>query len=150
MPQSLAKVYVHLVFSTKNRERTIGDTIRRDLHAYLGGILRDLESPAIEINTEPDHAHLVFQLARTHALSDVVGQLKRGSTVWLKSKHAAFAEFHWQNGFGAFSVSQSAVPEVRDYIQHQREHHQHTTFQDEFRAFLRRHEIEYDERYVWD
>jgi REP element-mobilizing transposase RayT len=150
MPQSLAKVHVHLVFSTKNRERVLRDEIRADLHAYMGGILRDLESPAIEINTEPDHAHVLFTLARTHTLSDVVAQLKRGSSAWLKSKGTTYATFHWQNGFGAFSVSQSAVPEVRDYIQRQREHHQRTAFQDEFRAFLHRHEVEFDERYVWD
>jgi REP element-mobilizing transposase RayT len=150
MPQSLAKIHVHLVFSTKNRERTLQDDVRADLHAYMRGILRDLESPPLEINTEPDHAHVLFLLGRTHALSNVVGQLKRGSSVWLKTRSPGYAAFHWQNGFGAFSVSQSAVAGVRLYIRGQREHHQHATFQDEFRAFLRRHEVEYDERYVWD
>ncbi len=150
MPQSLARIHVHLVFSTKHRDRILADDIRSDLHAYMGGILRDLDSPALDINTEPDHAHVLLLLARTHALSDVVGQLKRGSSVWLKPKGAAYAAFHWQNGYGAVSVSQSALAEVRDYIRSQREHHAHTTFQDEFRAFFRRHEIEYDERFVWD
>ncbi len=150
MPQSLAKIYIHLIFSTKNREPLLGDAVRSDLHAYLGGILRDLDCPALELNTEPDHAHVLFMLARTHAPSDVVGQLKRGSSAWLKTKGDAFAAFHWQNGYGAFSVSQSGVEEVREYIQRQHEHHRRVSFQDEFRAFLRRYEITFDERYVWD
>lgn len=150
MSQSLAKLHVHVVFSTKHREPVLRDDIRPALHAYLGGILRDLGSPAVEINTEPDHAHVLFLLGRGCALSDVVGQLKRGSSVWLKAQGAAYAAFHWQNGYGAFSVSQSALAEVRDYIRRQREHHRQTTFEDEFRAFLRRHEIEFDEKYVWD
>ena len=114
MPQSLAKIYIHLVFSTKNREPLLNDAVRSDLHAYMGGILRDLHSSAIEINSESDHAHVLFLLSRTHALSDVVGQLKRGSSGWLKTMGHAFAGFHWQNGYGAFSVSQSSIAKVRD------------------------------------
>jgi len=94
LPQSLSKVY----------------------DAYIGGILRDLDSPCIEINTEPDHAHLLFILSRTHTISDVVGHAKRGSSAWLKTRDPAYSQFHWQNGFGAFSVSQSAVGEVREYV----------------------------------
>src|SRR3954466_839419 len=150
MPQSLAKIYIHLVFSTKNREPLLSDAVRSDLHAYMGGILRDLQSPSIEINSESDHAHVLFLLSRTHFPSDVVGQLKRGSSAWLKTMGPAFAGFHWQNGYGAFSVSQSSVAEVREYIQRQHEHHKRLSFQDEFRAFLQRHEISFDERYVWD
>jgi putative transposase len=150
MPQSLAKIYVHLIFSTKNRERLLDDDIRADLSAYLGGILRELDSPALEINTEPDHAHLLFNLSRTQSLSDVVSHLKRASTVWLKTKAKTYAKFHWQNGFGAFSVSQSSVEQVREYIRVQAAHHQKISFQDEFRALLKRYGIEFDERYVWD
>ena len=150
MPQSLAKIYVHLIFSTKNREPLLDDAVRADLHPDLGGILRDLDSPLLEINSEPDHAHALFVRARTHALSDVVGELKRGSSVWLKTKGAAFERFHWQNGYGAFSVSQSGVDDVRESIRGQHEHHKRVSFQEEFRSFLRRYEIEFDERYVWD
>jgi REP element-mobilizing transposase RayT len=150
MPQSLAKIYVHLIFSTKNREPLLPRSVQPDLHAYLGGILRDLESPIVEVNSEPDHVHVLFVLARTRALSDVVGQLKSGSSAWLKTKGAAFNGFHWQNGYGAFSVSQSGVDEVIEYIRRQHDHHQRVSFQDEFRAFLRRYEIEFDEGYVWD
>jgi REP element-mobilizing transposase RayT len=150
MAQSLAKIYVHLIFATRNREPLLRDSVREDLHGYLGGILRDLDSPFAAINSEPDHVHVLFVLARTRALSELVGQLKRGSSAWLKTQGTAFNAFHWQNGYGAFSVSQSSVDEVCDYIRRQREHHQRVSFQDEFRAFLRRYEIEFDERYVWD
>lgn len=150
MPQSLAKIYIHLIFSTKNREPVLTDRVCAGLPAYLGGILRDLDSPAVEINTEPDHAHILFLLSRTHTLSDIVSQIKRGASVWLKTQNESLAKFHWQNGYGAFSVSQSAVKEVRAYIHGQREHHKKVSFQDEFRAFLRKYGVEFDERYVWD
>ncbi len=150
MPQSLAKIYVHLIFSTKGRERVIADDVRSDLHAYFGGILNHLGCVPVEINTEPDHAHLLFVLSRTETISNVVGQLKKSSNDWLRGKHQQFAQFFWQGGYGAFSVSESLVEEVRQYIRNQRQHHQRLTFQDEFRAFLRRYGIEFDERYVWD
>jgi putative transposase len=150
MPQSLAKIYIHLIFSTKNREPLLRDEVRPDLHPYMGGILRDLDSVAVEINTEPDHCHALFLLSRTHSVSDVVGQLKRGSSAWLKTQGDAYAAFHWQNGYSAFSVSQSGVDDVCAYIRRQHEHHQRVSFQDELRAFLRRYEIEFDEHYVWD
>jgi putative transposase len=148
--QTLSKVYVDLIFSTKNRERTLGDDVRPDVHAYLGGILRDLDSPCLEINTESDHAHLLFILSRTHTISDVVGRAKRGSSTWLKTRDRFYSQFHWQNGFGAFSASQSGVSEVIEYIQSQAQHHKRVSFQDEFRTFLKRYEVDFDERYVWD
>jgi REP element-mobilizing transposase RayT len=147
MAQSLAKV---LIFSTKTRERTLREDIGSDLHAYIGGILRDLDSPCVEINTEADHAHILFILSRTYTMSDVVGQAKRGSSAGLKTKDRFYSQFHWQSGFGAFSVSPSGVGEVREYIRSQPEHHRRPTFQDEFRGFLRRYEIEFDEQYGWD
>jgi REP element-mobilizing transposase RayT len=102
------------------------------------------------MNSVADHVHVLFNLHRTKALADVVMELKRGSSKWMKTKGSLFAAFQWQGGYGAFSVSQSSVPEVRDYILGQAEHHKKVSFQDEFRAFLRRYEIEFDERYVWD
>ena len=150
MAQSLAKVYIHLIFSTKHRERILFDEIRADLHAYMGGILAGRGSQPLEINSEPDHVHALFTLPRTETLSDVVGNLKKSSNDWLRTRDQRLASFYWQGGYGAFSVSQSAVEEVRDYIRRQREHHQRLSFQEEFRLFLRRYEIEFDERYVWD
>ncbi|MBI3874414.1 MAG: IS200/IS605 family transposase [Verrucomicrobia bacterium] len=150
MPQSLAKIYIHLIFSTKNRERMLSDDIRSDLHAYMGGTLKGLGCSSIEINTEPDHAHLLFLMTRTETVSTVVGQLKKSANDWLRTRGPQFAHFYWQGGYGAFSVSQSAVEDVREYIRNKHEHHKRVSFQDEFRAFLKRYEMEFDERYVWD
>lgn len=150
MPQSLAKIYTHLAFSTKHREPCLTDELRKELHAYMGGIFKGLGCTPIEINTEPEHIHALFLLGRTIALSDAIGALKTSSNSWLRGMDARFAEFYWQGGYGAFSVSQSGVEELRQYIRNQREHHKRVSFQDEFRALLRRYEIEFDERYVWD
>lgn len=150
MPQSLAKIYVHLIFSTKNRERVLPDDIRANLHAYMGGTLNGLGCPVIEINTEPDHAHLLFVMSRTETLSNVVEQVKKSANDWLRARGPQFANFYWQGGYGAFSVSQSAIEDVQAYIRNQRERHQRVSFQDEFRTFLKRYEKEFDERYVWD
>ncbi len=150
MAQSLAKIYVHLIFSTKERERTLPDEIRPELHAYMGGILKGLGCSAIEINTEPDHAHVLFLLSRTEALSNIVGHLKKSSNDWLREQDPQLAQFFWQAGFGAFSVSQSQIADVRVYIRNQREHHRVRSFQEEIRAFLKAYEVEYDERYLWD
>ena len=150
MPQSLAKAYLHLVFSTKNRERSIPDQIRNALHSYIGGILRGLGCAPIEINSEPDHAHILFIMSRTETISNVVGKIKKSSNDWLREQGPEFRDFYWQAGFAVFSVSQSNVGEVREYIRRQREHHGRLSFQEEYRTFLRRHEIDFDEHYVWD
>jgi REP element-mobilizing transposase RayT len=150
MSQSLSKIYVHLIFSTKNRERVLPDEIRPDLHSYLGGIFKGLGCSPIEINSEPDHLHALFLLARTRTVSDVVGQVKKSSNDWLRTQDRQFASFFWQAGFGTFSVGQSNVDNVRAYIRNQREHHRIKTFQEELRAFFQAYEVEFDERYVWD
>jgi len=150
MSQALAKIYLHLIFSTKNRERSLPDDVRDDLHSYMGGILHGLGCSPIEINTEPDHAHVLFVMTRTETISNVVGQLKKSSNDWLRNRDPQFRHFYWQGGYGVFSVSQSAVEEVRQYIRDQREHHKQISFQDEFRTFLKRYEMEFDERYVWE
>lgn len=150
MPQSLAKIYIHLVFSTKNREPIINDDVRTRLHEYMAGILRDVGAPLLEINSEPDHVHVLFLLSRTVTLADTISQLKRSSSLWLKDIDPAFSHFHWQNGYGAFSVSSTKLEIVRKYIQHQRQHHQKETYQEEFRRWLREYGVDFDERYVWD
>ena len=148
MPQSLARVLVHLVFSTKNREPYIGADARDRTFAYLGGALNSLDCPVLAVGGMPDHVHLLFGLARTLPLSKVVEELKKQSSKWAKEHvHPAF---YWQNGYGAFSVSPSNSPQVVEYIRDQEEHHRGKTFQDEFRETLRRHGIEWDEQYVWD
>ncbi len=150
MPQSLAKNLIHLVFSTKERWPLLEDAIRQELHNYAAGIFKDLDSPAIIMNSVPDHVHILFNLHRTKALADVVMEVKRGTSKWIKTKGNHFAFFQGQNGYGAFSISQSAVGDVTEYIRNQTEHHRKVSFQDEFRIFLKRYEIEFDERYVWD
>lgn len=150
MSQSLAKNLVHLIFSTKHREYWLTATVRPQLHNYLAGILRDMDSPALVINSVSDHVHLLFMLSKNRALADVVMEIKRGSSKWIKTQAGPFGSFHWQNGYGAFSIGQSGVTETREYIEGQEEHHRVKTFQDEFRAFLKRYEVEFDERYVWD
>jgi REP element-mobilizing transposase RayT len=150
MPQSLAKAYLHLVFSTRNREQVLADEHRPDLHAYMGGILKGMDCVPIEINSESDHVHVLFMLGRTAGISKVVGGLKKSSTDWLRERSSRYAGFHWQSGYGVFSVSQSAVDTVRRYIRNQRQHHRGKSFMDEYRAMLEKHEIEYDERYVWE
>ena len=150
MSQSLAKMLIHLIYSTKNRERVLTDEIREELHRYSAGILKEWESPAILINSVEDHVHILYSHSKNYSLSKIIEEVKKGSSKWIKTKGAGFAGFHWQNGYGAFSVSQSNAPAVIEYIKNQREHHRHKSFQDEFREFLRRHEVPFDERYVWD
>jgi putative transposase len=150
MPQSLTKILIHLIYSTKNRERILSDDIHDELHRYTAGILKELESPAILIISVEDHIHILYLHSRKCSPSKIVEEVKTGSSKWLKTKGPGYADFHWQNGYGAFSVSQSGVVEVVKYIEGQQEHHQRKTFQEEFREFLRRYEVPYDERYVWD
>lgn len=150
MSQSLVKNLMHLVFSTKHREPTITDAVRPRLHAYMAGILEDLDSPAVTINSVADHVHILVNLDKDRALSKVAMEVKRGSSKWIKTQGAAFRRFRWQSGYGGFSIGQSAVDDVKTYIGRQARHHRKKTFQEEFRVFLRRYEIDYDERYVWD
>ena len=151
MAQSLAKILLHLVFSTKERRPFLKDqTLREELHRYLGGILTHLDSQPLIIGGVEDHVHLLFVHSRTATVADVVKELKRGSTVWLKAKAPSLSEFAWQSGYGVFSIGQSQVEDVRAYIARQEEHHRKISFQEEFRRLLQRYEITFDERYVWD
>ena len=150
MSQSLVKNLMHLIFSTKRREPVITDAVRPELHAYMAGILQDLDSPALTINSVADHVHILLNLDKDTALAKVVMEVKRGSSKWIKTQGSAFRLFHWQSGYGGFSISQSAVTRVEKYIARQANHHRKATFQDEFRVFLGRYEVEYNERYVWD
>jgi putative transposase len=150
MSQSLAKNLVHLIYSTKNRAACLNDDVRPKLFAYQAGIFKVLESPAIVLGGEADHVHALFVLSKNHALEKVIEEVKKGSSKWIKTQDRNFTGFHWQNGYGAFSVSQSHVAKLRRYIEGQPEHHRKVSFQNEFRTFLQRYGIEYDERYVWD
>ena len=151
MPQSLANVLLHVVFSTKNRVPFLKDkALREELEAYLVGTLQAIDCPSLIVRTVEDHLHCLCRLSRTTTIAKLIEQMKVESSSWLKKQSAALAEFYWQSGYGAFSVSRSNVPQVTGYIANQEEHHRRLSFQDEFRLLLRRHEIEFDERYVWD
>jgi REP element-mobilizing transposase RayT len=150
MPQSLAALYVHLVFSTKNREPFIGPDLAPRLYAYIGGILRETGSVLLEAGGMPDHIHLLVSLGRQTSVADAVRNVKANSSRWVHETFPNRAAFGWQNGYGAVTVSHSNVEAVREYIRGQAEHHKTKTFQDELREFLRRHAIDWDERYVWD
>ena len=150
MPQSLARLHIHLIFSTKNRERIISDRVRDSLHAYMATVLQNLGCPPVLINSVEDHVHVLFELARTVAVSAAVEDVKKASSKWIKTQGGEFAGFAWQAGYGAFAVSESNVPNVREYVANQREHHRKKSFQEEYRTFLERHQIAFDERYVWD
>jgi len=150
VPQSLAKNLIHLVFSTRNREPLLAEAVREPLCAYAAGILRDLDSPAIAVNAWRDHVHVLFSLSKNRALSQVVMEVKRATSKWLKTNGAGFANFHWQAGYGAFSIGQSGVAEATAYIADQPKHHRRKSFEDELRALLKLYELAFDERYLWD
>jgi putative transposase len=151
MPQSLAKIILHIVFSTKYRYPYLKDPdIRSQLHAYMSGICNQQQSPALIVGGFHDHIHILCRLNRTSTVADLVKEVKRSSSIWIKEKGEIFEKFAWQGGYGVFSVGQSQVNLVRNYIENQEAHHQRALFQDEYREYLRRYEIEYDERYVWD
>jgi putative transposase len=116
----------------------------------LAASFRNLDCQPIIVGGVEDHVHILFALGRTSTLADIVKELKRGSSLWIKTKSAALSDFGWQNGYGAFSIGYSQIETVRTYIQNQKEHHCSASFQDEFRALLKRYKIEFDERYVWD
>ena len=151
MAQSLARLWTHLIFSTKDRFPFLMDkSIRRDMHAYLATILRKYGCETLIVGGVEDHTHSLFALSRTYPIAKIVKEVKRTSSGWVKSTSPKLAKFHWQGGYGAFSVSQSHLQSVIAYIENQEEHHKRVTFQDEYRAFLKAYGVAYDERYVWD
>jgi putative transposase len=151
MAQSLAKLLVHIVFSTKHRQTFLKDeTVRGELHGYTIGVLKSLESPSLAINSVDDHIHILCLQSRKIALMKLIEEIKTSTSKWMKTKGPVYRGFYWQGGYGAFSVSESKRDEVERYIHRQPEHHRRLTFQEEFRQLCTKHGIEIDERYVWD
>jgi REP element-mobilizing transposase RayT len=150
MPQSLSQLYVHLAFSTKHREPLLLAPLRSEMHAYLATVLTNSGSPAIKVGGMSDHVHALFHLSKNNSLAGIVEEIKTSSSKWIKTKGKAMASFHWQNGYGGFSVSPAHVEKVAEYIEQQETHHRVVSFQEEYRRLLKRYGIEYDERYVWD
>ena len=150
MSQSLSNIIVHLVFSTKGRRPLLRDEERGELHAYIAGILKNLDSPLIEINSVGDHVHILFVQSKNYAPAKVIEQVKSSSSGWIKGKGASYSAFAWQGGYGEFSVSLSHVEVVSDYIRRQPEHHAKEDFQAEFRRFCEKNGKPLDERFAWD
>ncbi len=151
MAQSLSRLWTHLIFSTKDRFSFLADKpIRQDMHAYLATVLRSHDCQTLVVDGAGDHVHALFALSRKPSISAIVKEIKRTSSGWIKEVSPTHGKFRWQNGYGAFSVSQSHLDQVRSYIERQEQHHRRVTFEDEYRAFLKKYEVEYDERYLWD
>lgn len=150
MGQSLVKNYIHVVFSTKHREALIYPPFEQELHSYLGGICKKLECQPIKIGGYINHVHVLCMLSKKISLMKLLEELKSHSSKWMKSKSETLKNFYWQDGYGAFSVNPAEVDIVIAYITNQHEHHRKKTFEDEYRAFLKKYDVEYDERYVWD
>ena len=149
MPNSYTCLHYHFIFSTKDRRLQLDDDIRARLFQYVGGIFRDLKGCLLAANSLPDHVHLLAGLHPSTAVSDVMREVKSGSSKWIHETYPGRRDFGWQDGFGAFTVSYSQLDEVTRYIANQQQHHQRRTFQEEFIEFLERHGVPYDERYIW-
>jgi REP element-mobilizing transposase RayT len=150
MGQSLVNNFVHITFSTKNRVPLISEAIEDELYSYIGGICKNLECYPIKIGGFYDHIHILTLLSKKIALMVLLEKVKANSSKWIKTKGDTFSKLYWQNGYGAFSVNPYEIDKVISYIETQKEHHRKKTFQDEYRAFLKKYKVEYDEKYIWD
>ncbi|MDD5543348.1 MAG: IS200/IS605 family transposase [Acidobacteriia bacterium] len=149
MPNSYTSLRYHVTFSTKNRFPLIPEDWRTDLYRYIGGIIRGQQGKLLEIGGRSDHLHLLFSMRADQALSEILRQIKSDSSKWIHCRWVERRGFHWQRGFGGFTVSRSAEDQIAAYIRNQKSHHRKMTFQEEFIKLLKAHEIDYDERYIW-
>jgi len=150
MSQSLVQNYLHIIYSTKNREPFLNESIQEEMFNYLGGICKKLDCQPIIVGGHVDHVHILCMLSKKIALVKLLEDVKSRSSKWVKTIDKQYEDFYWQGGYGAFSVSPSQVDIAKKYIQNQKEHHRVKTFKDEFRGFLKKYRVEYDEQYVWD
>jgi len=150
MPQSLFKMLAHIVFSTKNRDDLIAPEIENDLFGYIHGIIENNNSKLIIANGTANHVHLLVSLGKKIDIPELVGDIKRDSSSWIKKQDADYSNFYWQKGYGAFSIGQSQVETITNYIKNQKEHHRKHDYKSEFLAWLAKYEIDFDEKYVWD
>ena len=150
MSQSLSQIYLHFVFSTKERMRYIqSETLRRDLHAYLAQACNNMRSPAIIVGGADDHVHIVCSFSRQLTISDFMRDLKRESSKWIKTQRSDLTTFAWQDGFSVFSISPSHLEVLKVYVANQMEHHKKETYQDEMRRIFKKYDMDFDEKYVW-
>lgn len=149
MSHTATNVLIHFIFGTRHREPLIKLEMQSDLHAYLGGIVREIGGVALSINGMADHVHVLIRMPLTHSVADVARLVKTNSSRWVHERWPQFRSFAWQPGYGAFSVSESGIDAVHAYIQHQQQHHTARSFKDEFVAFLKKNHIAVDEKYLW-
>lgn len=149
MAQTLTRLLTHIVFSTKERRNLITPAVEPELHAYLGGICRNRESPALVIGGTENHVHLLISLSKNIALSDLMMTLKKDSSKWIKTNGTAFRHFHWQDGYGTFSIGESQVGVVKDYVRGQKERHKTISFEDELVKLAERYGVPFDPRHLW-
>jgi putative transposase len=150
MPQSLSFVIVHLIFSTKDRNPFLSPEIRESAHSYLAATARKVGCECYRVGGVEDHVHFAIRLSRTITISDLVEKLKTSSSKWIKTQDDCLLKFSWQKGYGCFSISPKDLKSLIDYIDRQTEHHKKRSFQEEFRMFLDRYGVEYNEAYIWD
>ena len=150
MPQSLSQVIIHIVFSTKGRHAWLDPDIRPRMHGYLATVCRSCHCEAYRVGGAADHVHIAARLARTIAQAELLEKIKKTSSAWIKNQGSQYQSFHWQGGYGDFSVGWSQLGDLVNYIDHQEEHHRTRTFQEEYRELLGKYHVEFDERYVWD
>lgn len=148
MSHTLGNILLHFIFSTEGRRPLIKPEFRDDLFAYLGGMVREMKGAALIVNGDVDHVHMLIRVRPMHSAAEIARVVKTNSSRWLREKHRP--DFAWQTGYGVFSVSESGVAEVTEYIAGQQEHHKRRSFQEEFVAFLKKNHVDYDERYIWD
>ncbi len=149
MGSTLTNLVYHLIFSTKNREAIINQEICEELYGYITGIARGENAKILQIGGMPDHVHILLKLRPVHSLSEIVQKIKGNSSKWINEQGRLRNRFSWQEGYGAFTVSESQIASVARYINNQENHHRNLSFKEEFTQFLRRHQVEYDERYTW-
>ena len=148
MSHTSGNILLHLIFSTHGRRPLIKPEFRDDLFAYLGGIVREMHDTALIVNGAPDHVHMLIRVRPAHSAAEIARIVKTNSSRWMREKHAR--NFAWQTGYGVFSVSESSVPDVTEYIAKQQEHHRRRSFQNEYIAFLKKNHVKYDPKYIWD
>jgi len=152
MAQSLARVNLHIIFSTKERQPFIHPSIEKEMHGYLAGTCQNLKCIPFEVGGVEDHVHLLVSLSKVITISDLIEKIKVSSSKWIKAQDKQFRDFSWQKGYGVFSVDEPAFENVREYILRQREHHttKDLDFKSEFLKILKRYNVSYDEKYLWD
>lgn len=151
MSQSLSAIYIHVTFATKYRNHWINEIISENLHAYIASILKDLDCPALIINSMPDHIHILFRMSKTVTIAQVIEEIKKSSSKWIKKQSSGNPSFYWQRGYGAFSVSSSHLDVVQKYIAKQKEHHKRVDYSNEIEHFMKKYNVKgYDPGYYWD